>query len=107
MRRMREDTAIALLVIAVACIAVAAMSWSMSRGRQVLDRWAQANGYRIVSCEVRWFRRGPFFWTTSKGQMVYYVEVMAPSGQTRHGYVRCGSFFWGLWKDQVEERWEG
>jgi hypothetical protein len=103
---MREDTTIVIVVLAAVGLTAAMMTWSMSRGRQILDLWAQTNGYRINSSEVRWLRRGPFFWTTSKGQMVYYVAVSTPGGQTRRGYVRCGSFFWGLWKDQVEERWE-
>ncbi len=103
---MREDTAILFVVMAAVGLGVAVTAWSVSRGRQMLDQWAQVNGYRIVSSEVRWFRRGPFFWTTSKGQMVYHVVVLTPGGQTRRGYVRCGSFFWGLWKDKVEERWD-
>ena len=97
---------ILFMVVFVFVVAMLMWSWSLSRGKQILEQWAQTKGYRIVSSEHRWLRRGPFFWTTSKGQMVYYVVVEMPDGRTQRGYVRCGSFFWGVMKDQAEERWE-
>jgi len=100
------ETVPIILVVAALGLGLAVMTWSWSQGRRILEQWAQTKGYRIVSSEVRWLRRGPFFWTTSKGQMVYYVVVDTPDGQTRRGYVRCGSFFWGLLNDKAEERWE-
>jgi hypothetical protein len=80
--------------------------WAFSRSREMLNDWAQGNGCQIISSEHRWFRRGPFFWTSSKGQIVYYVTVRMPDGQTRQAWVRCGSFWWGIFQDKVEARWE-
>ncbi len=97
---------ILFLVILVFLTALLMWAWSLSRGKQILEQWARARGYRIISSEHRWFRRGPFFWTTTKGQIVYYVVVERPDGRTRRGYVRCGSFFWGVIKDKVQERLE-
>jgi hypothetical protein len=102
-----DNTTAVIIVVAAIGIGLGVTLWHVSRGREILNLWAQTKGYRIISSEIRWFNRGPFFWTTSKGQMVYYVVIQTPDGQTKRGYVRCGSFFWGLMKEQVEERWEG
>lgn len=102
---MNETIPVALVVVALG-LGLTLMVWSLSRGRQILEQWAQSGGYRILSSERRWFRRGPFFWTTSKGQVVYHVVVQTPDGGTRRGYVRCGGFFWGMMSDKAEERWE-
>src|SRR5262249_35973173 len=51
------------------------------------------------------FFRGPFFWTSSKGQTVYRVTVEV-KGAVRTGWVRCGSWWLGLRSEQVEVRWD-
>ena len=103
---MEELFPILLVLVFLAC-GVGMTMWTFSRSRELLDRWAEDNGYQILSSEFRWLRRGPFFWTSSKGQMTYYVVIRTADGRTRNGWVRCGGFFWGLLRDKVEERWEG
>ena len=101
-----EDLSPILLVLLFLTIGVGAMMWTFSRARDLLDRWADDNGLEILSAEFRWLRRGPFFWTSSNGQMIYYVVVRTADGHTRRGWVRCGGFFWGLMQDRVEVRWD-
>lgn len=95
-----------LMVVAVIAFVACSISWHFSRSRSVLETWADANGFEIVRSEYCHFMRGPFFWTTSKGQSVYYVTVRDPSGRVRTGWVRCGGFFSGLFSDAAEVRWE-
>jgi hypothetical protein len=80
--------------------------WHFSRSASFLEQWAAKNGYRIVSREHRYLRKGPFFWTFSRGQTVYYVTVEDEQGNQRHGWVRCGNWFFGLLSDNAEVRWE-
>ena len=80
--------------------------WHFSRSAFLLEQWAGKNGYRIVSREHRYIRKGPFFWTSPRGRTVYYVTVEDEQGNQRHGWVRCGSWFFGLVSDHVEVRWE-
>jgi hypothetical protein len=87
-------------------VAIGSIAWHYSRSRAVLEQWAAQNGYQIVNSEYRTFRRGPFLWSTSKGQTVYYVEVYDQQGNRRSGWVRCGSWWMGLWNDQAEVRWD-
>ena len=62
--------------------------------------------YRIVRQEYRTFFRGPFFWSSSKGQTVYYVVVEDSAGARQSGYVRCGGWWLGLLSVRVEVRWD-
>jgi hypothetical protein len=101
-----EDLFPLLLIIVFFAFGVVMTIWTFSRGRAILEGWAAENGYRLVSSQFRWLRRGPFFWTSSKGQIVYYVVVRTPDGRTRRGWVRCGSFFWGVMRDKAEAEWE-
>ena len=73
---------------------------------RLLDRWAERTGYRIIDADYRNVFRGPFFWTTSKGQTVYRVTIQDENGRTRSGWVRCGGWWFGLWSDHVEARWD-
>ena len=94
------------LFVLVGILMVASMIWHFSRSRSVLEQWAEANGYEILHSEFRNLFRGPFFWTSSKGQTVYYVRVRGRDGHERSGWVRCGGFWAGLFSDKAEVRWE-
>jgi hypothetical protein len=95
-----------LAVVAVAVLIGLSLWWRSSRSGSVLDQLAQRNGYRLVSQEYRSFFKGPFFWTSSRGQAVYYVTVEDKDGHRRSGWARCGGFFFGLLSDKVEVRWD-
>lgn len=93
-------------ILAFLGLIIAIMSWHFSRSHSVLEQWADENGYEILHSEYRHFFRGPFFWTSSKGQTVYYVSVRVNSGELRSGWVRCGGWFLGLLSNKAEVRWE-
>lgn len=82
------------------------ISWSLTRSQRMLDEWAAENHLKLVSARPCWINRGPFFWTTSKGQMVYRITVASESGEERTGWARCGGFWGGLFVDRVEVRWD-
>ncbi len=89
-------------------LALGGLIWYLyyTRAGNMLRQWAEQNGYQIIHSEHRFLRRGPFFWTTSRNQAVMYVEVVDAQGYQHRGYVRLGSWWWGLWQDRVEVRWE-
>ncbi len=86
-------------------IVIASFWWQSDRSHTVIEQWAEQHGYRLVECNNSPFK-GPFFWTSSKGQTVYHVVVEDKTGRTRSGWVKCGSYWWGLMSDQAEVRWE-
>ncbi len=92
-----------LLLIAVA--AVGLIVWHSSRSQDVLGHWARENDYRIIEAKYAHLK-GPFFWTASKGQSVYRVTVQDQTGRTRSGWVRCGSWWFGIWSDHADVRWD-
>ena len=96
-----------LIIPVIAIFAVVAMMvWVFPRSRRILESWAAESGYHILSSEIRWFRRGPFLWTTSKNQVVYYVTVRTHDGMVKQGWIRCGGLWGGVFKDKVEARWD-
>jgi hypothetical protein len=99
-----------LPVFAIAGLAVfagLALWWQFSRSRSLLEQWAERNGYHILSRRYRSFFKGPFFWTSSRGQAVYHVTVEEKEGgRRRSGWVRCGGWFLGLLSDNVEVQWD-
>jgi hypothetical protein len=64
-------------------LVVLAIFWHYSRAAPLLRQWAEENGVLLVHSEYRYFFRGPFFWTTSKGQAVYRVTIEDSHTQTR------------------------
>jgi hypothetical protein len=97
---------ILLFAVLVIGVVVLIQFWCTSRARQMVETWARNNGFRILSCRYHWIRRGPFFWNSSKSQMVYRVTVRTPEGKSRSGWVRCGSYWGGVFVERVEVRWE-
>jgi hypothetical protein len=93
-------------VALMALIVIAGFLWHFGRSNSLLDQWAERNGYEIVRREHRSFFKGPFFWTSTRGQSVYYVVVEDEAGNRRSGYARCGGWWFGLLSNNVEVRWD-
>jgi hypothetical protein len=100
-----DTTLLIVAVILVPPLLVASIVWTDRRSKTILRQWTRRNGYEIINAEFRYFFRGPFFWTTGK-QTVFYVRVRDRHGQQRAAWVRCGSYYGGLFSDDVEFRWE-
>jgi hypothetical protein len=101
-----HDLTDVFLIPLVLAIVGAGYYWQSSRSRSLLEGWATRNGYQIMQLERRYLCSGPFFWTTSKGQTVYYVTVRDDQGQVRSGFVRCGGWWLGLWSAKTDVRWD-
>ncbi len=95
-----------LAILGVIVFAIAVLIWSFYRSKQLLESWACDNDFQIVSFEYRYFFKGPFFWTSSNHQAVYYVTVTTADGETRNGWVRCGGWLLGMLSDQVDVEWD-
>ena len=95
-----------LLVLAVSVAGAVYAVGTYRRAARVLSEWATHNGYRIIESDRKYLRKGPFTWTSSQSQIIYHVTVQDANGNTRRGWVRCGSFLFGPWEDVVDVRWE-
>jgi hypothetical protein len=93
-------------VVFAGALFILGLVWHFWRSDSLLQKWAEDQGYRIIRQEYRWFFKGPFFWTSSNGQTVYYVVIQDSAGSKRSGWVRCGGWWFGLVTDKVEVRWE-
>src|SRR5262245_36776457 len=95
-----------LLVVVAVGISIAALVWRYQRADQMIRQWAERNGYELVSAEHCWFWRGPYWFWTSKSQMVYRITVREQYGGERSAYVRLGGWFLGMWSDEVDVTWD-
>lgn len=95
-----------LFIVCIGTFVALIIWWTNSGAQSMLNGWAHENGYEIVSREHRWIRKGPFFWKSSKNQIVFYVTVSDSEGKVRTGYVRCGGYFIGLLGKQVDVIWD-
>jgi hypothetical protein len=96
----------ALVLPLVIALGLLATYWHFARAKAMLQRWTQQNGFHVVDRHYCFLFKGPFFWTTSRGQVVYRVTVEDSAGKRRSGWVRCGSWFFGVLSDRVEVRWD-
>ncbi|MFD0893284.1 hypothetical protein KBB96_17820 [Luteolibacter ambystomatis] len=95
-----------VLMVVVLIAAIIHWCWRLSRARTLLEEWADSSGFRLLESEKRDFFKGPFFWGSSKLQVVYRITVCDRSGRERQGWVRCGDWFFGLMGSQVEVKWD-
>ena len=102
---MRGNATGVLAFLIVAGIVALVLYVHITRSQKLLKRWVGESGYELLRAEYRMFRKGPFIWS-SRGQTVYRVEVRDREGGERKGWVRCGSWWAGVFSDQVEARWD-
>lgn len=96
-----------LLSVTLLAIFVAVVFFlTNARADTILNNWAARNGYRILQRDHAWFFKGPFFWTTSRNQIVFRVTVQDQSGNSQSGWVRCGSWWGGMLSEDAEARWD-
>jgi hypothetical protein len=95
-----------LLIFGVLILGVCLWVWHYGRARQTLTDWAADSGLELIRAEVRFFRRGPFFWRSGRGHTIYYIVVRNGDGQTRSGYARVGGWLLGVLSREVMVRWE-
>jgi hypothetical protein len=107
-----QGAAAVIGAVALAVLLISAfMGWNwlfLKKGRIVVEKWAASHGYRILQCRSP-FCTGAFsFWSTSRGQVVYFVTVEDDAGHKRSAWVRCGSFIGSvLSSDEIEVKWNG
>lgn len=95
-----------ILFILIGSAIIGLNLWLSSKSRSLVEQWAHQHGYTLLHYERRIFFLGPFFWTTSRSQIVYYLRIRDQQGTERTGWIRCGSWMLGLLTDAVEVRWE-
>jgi hypothetical protein len=98
--------AVGVLVVFLLAAVVVSWIWAVHRSREILDRWAAEHGFELLEVERRHLFRGPFFWRTGKGHQVFRVSVADERGIVRHGYVRVGGWWGGLFSDQAVVAWD-
>jgi hypothetical protein len=57
--------------------------------------------------DIRFLSRGPYTWTLLGKQLVFHVVIKDSDGAVRTGYVKCGSFFWGVFVNRAEAILDG
>jgi hypothetical protein len=92
------------LLLPAAIVLITYVACCFLRSRSLLRRWANENGFQVLDSKLS--PSGPLSWTSSRSQTVYSVRVRDKNGRERRGWVRCGSFWAGVFSNKTEVRWE-
>ena len=104
---MNEKSAFGYALLLTGAIALAAYVAScFSRSGSLLKRWANENEFQILDSKLSSSGPPSWNWTSSRSQTVYSVHVRDKHGLERRGWVRCGSFWAGVFNDKTEVRWD-
>jgi hypothetical protein len=103
-----QDGGAFVLILAPVAIAliIAQLVWRSRRKKTILQNWAASQGFQLIEYEERRLARGPFFFTTAKGQSVFRIAVQYPDGATATGWAKLGTWAFGLLSDAVNVRWD-
>jgi hypothetical protein len=85
-------------------------TWWFHRARTMVKRWAELNGFKLLDYRIMPFPPYPPFMvtlTTSRNQLIVRMRVYDDGiHRIRQGWLRLGSFWWGLLNsDAVEVFW--
>ena len=94
------------VVVAVIGLTGVFSVWRVSRAKQIVRQWAAGEKLELLSVEYRYISRGPFFWTTSKGQSIVFVKTRDELNGIRSAYVLCGGFWGGVLQNKTRAKWE-
>lgn len=96
----------AILIALFLAFAIGMVVFSYGRSHAILQSWAARNGFEIIEKRQPLFWRGPFFWTSGKGQAVFRVTVRDQQGVMRSGWVRVGHWLVGMLSDDAAVIWD-
>ena len=91
-----KDISAILVGLFFVAFAIATVIWHYRRSASLLQQWARQHGFRLISQEYCYFFRGPFFWTSSKNQTVYYVRSRTSTGKFERAGSGAAVIFWGF-----------
>ena len=101
-----RSTETLLFFLTFTALAVLLLFWQFSRADEILQRWATANGFKVISAEKRFLRTGPFFLRSTRGQFVFRIVVEDQSGTKRTGWLRVGGWMAGVLSDKAKVIWD-
>lgn len=87
-------------------LVVGGVIWHYVMAKKRLEAWMLENGFQILRSETRFLRQGPYFLSSSRSQVVYYVEVVDQHGVSARGWVRVGHWLTGAFGSEIEVRWD-
>lgn len=87
-------------------VIIAYYVWELRRSRTLLGRWAENKDLEIISSRRRWVFKGPFFWKSTSGQVVFRVRVRDLHGHEQTGWVLCGNYVTGMVTAQTSGIWD-
>ena len=94
------------LAIVFLAISIFFRIWKTTRYNQIAQNWAKKEKLEILTSEHKYWNRGPFFKTTSKGQSILYVETSDKKGNIRKGHLLCGGFWGGVLQNKATIKWK-
>jgi hypothetical protein len=71
------------------------------RSRNLVERWGDRLGYRLILVERRWFALGPFLRLPLRGP-VFRIIVNGGDGRSRSGFVLANPSF----PTPIEVQWD-
>lgn len=81
--------------------------WFYRRSESLFAKWIEENDYQVLEKKMQWLNQGPLFWSSSSGQTIYRVTLSSrQDGRVYQGWLRCGSYWKGLFSNQVEVHWD-
>lgn len=86
---------LALLCILLLCLALNKVI--ANRAETIMLNWVKEKQYQLLFYK----RQRPY-----KLYRIFYIEVLAPSGVIKRGYIRCGDLLLGVLVNAVDISWE-
>jgi hypothetical protein len=78
-----------LVLCSILLVFVAAYVFDYCQTRGRIQRWAEANSFRIHCLGYRWIFKRPFSYARLQGGTVYRIDMDDDQGQQRIGFIRC------------------
>jgi hypothetical protein len=76
------------------------------RSRSMLDRWAQENGYEIVSAKLALFWWGPFSLMLERDAFVYRISVRDQNDAICRAWARCNGWIAFVSGRKIDVIWD-
>jgi hypothetical protein len=104
---MNDTFLFTLIAVPLVVLAVTLYWVDRIRRREALFRWSANHGYKLLSFRQPLMTEASAFpVSASKSQHVFHVDVEAPDGTRRSGWVRLGSAWLGLGSNKADTRWD-
>jgi hypothetical protein len=94
-----------VVIVFILCFVLGWNFYYVRLAERILRRWAAEHDFEVVSFKRVIFGHPFGFMINSRSQVILAITVRDRKGRERSGWLKCGSFWAGVFSNEAQVKW--